>query len=356
MLPEGFRIPMALMEKSYYTLFTALPEGSPSAPKSGDAFEEDMEVLVAQRIGIPRNVALDGELFESFAHHARTVVFGCGKVDDMLKEHMASDILSNDPKAIERGPGAIGSSAHALNDLLRNYRGRELDPASRSELCWRIAAGRDQLAMGRSLQPRFVPLPPEWTGVRIEDSRFGKILNGKGGPVQTLALVMRAIGGVFAGLTFTQLMPYRYVMFKLAREIGFPVFKKLDKNDLVQGYFVGRLDPAGRYGPEVLEFDTTDSIRDHNRKVYKDRQKPCLKEFSWPCVKCTVGHMWSCKSEDVADVDRDNQCRRGTHSRTYVQRTCEKCETDSWFEPDVASTMCLNCQNTAAKKQLSRAR
>lgn len=350
--PEGFRIEIARIENRFWMLKELLPEGlDPKEAPRGDSFEEEWNVQTSLPAdGVPRDVTLDGEVFERFAEHARRIVFKTGRIDDKEKETLAEGPLADQPESIRRSGGVISSAAMALEDLLRDYYGRKLDLKTRVELAWRVAAGFDQIKHGIKLERSLKAVPPDWAILRIEDSKFGRVFNGENGPVQTLQLSFRILNGVFAGLSFTQSIPYRYVMFKLAREIGFPSFTHLDKNDIVLAYFAGLLDPAGKYGPTVTEFFASEPLKTRNRRLFKKRSEPCHAKFNWPCVKCTLGHKYA--GMEIEEDNVQKQCFRATHSNTYIKRVCASCSTDSWFEPDSVSNVCLSCENEKAMKRL----
>lgn len=340
--------------------------------QSGIALAERRFSLLAMRLGNGRlrEKELDEDFLTEMLACTRTATFGRASsdendgsevltevnVDDAEKGVIGSDQLNADPLTL-RTRGLPYVTSVALDTLVRHAYNQTLGQDSRVNLCWRIAAGFTHMRYGKHLKFEFGPGPQEWTSVRVEEVNYGRVFNSERGPSQTLELTLRVMRGQFAGLTFKQLIPYKYVMFKIARDIGFPAFTKLDKNDLVLSGFVGLLDPGAKYGPAIVEFHAGTSLQDRNRRIYKLRNTPCLLGYNWPCVKCTLGH----RSGSINDYDKHeliddgSSCMRATHVNSYVKRPCSRCNGDKWFDPYDTGAICISCQNEEAFTRLKAA-
>jgi hypothetical protein len=226
-----------------------------------------------------------------------------------------------------------------LREILTPYYGKKLDHVTADPLAWRLAAGRDTMAKGEFLLDVFMPCEPYWTGLRIEDCHHA-IPSKEGKPM--IELVLRVYDGVFAGLRFSQKIPYKFVIAKLARDIGMPVYQKVHKNELVQCHFAGLI--GYDRGPRVSEFHTSPGIRTFNSKIRKERAKPCIKGYKWLCHQCTMGYL---RMEDKEDSKLF--CPRGTHSMTFKKQACPQChKEEAWFDPALNSGVCIECKHKTA--------
>ncbi len=334
--PDGFRIEISKLEQRYSWLIDKLNDPL-EQQITADKFKEFSEE--AHRIVFGK-VTYD----ESGSHFEEPVV------DDQMKDDLATE-SQVEPEQIKY-VGLRAKAIDGLNALLRSYHGKLFDHETRSELAWRVAAGYKVLKMGQPLSLSITPSDPEWVGFRIDDVRFGKVFKGQKGPVQTLDLNLRILSGKFSGLRFRQMIPYRYVLFKMARDIGFPAFKKLDKSDLVLAYFSGMLDTQGKYGPAVTEFHASESLKKRNKLLYAERRRPCIKGYDWPCSKCTIGHK-SARSLNSEAKEITGQCSRATHSSTYLLRPCSRCKKDGYFDPSENEfSVCIKCRNSEVQSKL----
>lgn len=228
----------------------------------------------------------------------------------------------------------------ALRNLVASFYGSRLDHNTCTELAWRLAAGRKTLEDGINLAKEFGPCEPYWTGMKIVDCQHSKpSKTGK----HMLVLTFRVFDGVFAGLKFRQSIPYRFVIAKFARDIGFPVFQKVHKNELVQCHFAALLDTNDR-GPRAVEFHTPQSINNYNRALRKERAELCPKGHMWLCHQCSLGYT---KCDDFGE-ESTMHCPRATHSRTFEKKECLRCHRDAMFDPADAASVCVECQGRAA--------
>lgn len=344
--PAGFRIEISKLETRFNFLIEKFP-------------------------GEEKDIVLTGESFKDFSDAAYKFVYGpvtydpeegevCHEpiVDESTKDVVANDGLSGiwltDTGEL-KFEGIPDKALNVLDEVLRAYEGRTLDFEARNEMAWRIAGGFKLLRKGIRLKRSFGPGETDWTLLRIEDVLHGKVFNGQRGPVQTLELWFRVVSGPYSGLRFKQYIPYKFMMYKLAREIGFPAFTKIDKNELVLAYFVGNLNPDGKFGPEVLEFFASQSLKTRNRRLFKNRHEPCVKKekYQWSCFKCTLGHKFGRSFDTESESVIDGRCFRATHSNTYVKRLCSRCKEDGYFEPaDKDSSVCIKCKNNEAYSRL----
>jgi len=301
--------------------------------------DEPVKPFLRGYYGLP----LSGELFDSLVSDFAKLLFS--RTYTEKEDVEANEIHSTTIKIIRKKGRKPDACFTALRILLSKYYGQVLDYKSGSSLAWRIAAGAKLMAKGISTLGEFCPCDSYWTGLRIDEvnhvhpSKEGKPM---------LELVLRIYDGIFAGLRFTQRMPYRFVIAKLARDIGFQIYQKVHKNELVGAHFGGLL-TCDSSGPRIAEFYSSMSINKANRDVRKDRTLPCLKGYRWLCHQCTIGYM---KCDD--NQNSAWWCPRGTHSTTFVKQTCPACLKEAWFDPALNSKICIECKHHTAIETLKR--
>ena len=157
------------------------------------------------------------------------------------------------------------------------------------ELCWRICCGAAFIRSGGRLVKEFRSVAPFWSGVRFDDVWYGR--SSRSGMAQ-YDISFRVLDGQFAGLVFKQLIPCSFVLGRLARNIGFPMFKPLNRGELVQAVFVGMVDAANPRFPRVTEFYASASTKSWNSQLRRARARPCCDTaaYSWLCHECFVGY------------------------------------------------------------------
>lgn len=241
--------------------------------------------------------------------------------------------------------------------LLSEYLGVAAFPATVIEMYWRLAAGYEWLLEEPErrlkfvivtadlfqagdkpedvlIYKRFKPWARHWASVQIEEVAYSNPSKNKS---TMLSLTLRLLGGPFAGLHFTQRVPYNWVMYKMARDIGFPRFKPLHPLELTQAVFAGLIDTVEE--PCVIEFQSTTSSMSFNLRLRNERAKDCLKGYEFECHKCPIGHSMAMAM----------QCVRGTHPSSYYKRVCPDCKKERWFDPRGGSKICVTCTVHALK-------
>jgi ribosomal protein S27E len=231
-----------------------------------------------------------------------------------------------------------GSDSVAFASLLLHYHNRTLTRELSSEIAWRVAGGLQLLSNGRFLEKGFTRYAPTWLPLRIEGCKHSRF-----GNKTSTEVTFRILSGCFAGLTFTQLISYKYLVNKIAKDIGFPAYKKANKNELALCWLVGLVSTDDPTRPRVEEFFASSSVLSHNRDLRKARAKPCIFGYSWLCHECTIGHSVGPANNQYLT------CPRGTHQATFVEKECKKCHNQGWFDPTSSSVICLGCTERVAK-------
>ncbi len=235
-----------------------------------------------------------------------------------------------------------GDKADVLNMALSPYYGKDLTEERAEEIGWRIAASYDLLIDGHALRPTIETVEPHWVPLQVLEVTAGEPLK-TGRPA--LELVYRVLGGVFSGLTFRQRTSKNYVLFQLARDMGFPRFKALHHLQLCKAMLVGLLETKNLDRICISETYTPDSVVRHNRGLRRARED-CPYDYSWPCHECTRGYLGM------------NSCPMGTHPSAYVKRECTNCarsgKVESWFDPKIRSDLCIRCREHELKIAFAR--
>ena len=230
----------------------------------------------------------------------------------------------------------------ALLELLSGYALKTLDAALYKQIAWRLAAGYDGLAENRRLETDFRAIKPYWSTLRVDDIWYGR--PSRDGNAM-LELSMFVYDGAFAGLWMQQRIGYAWVMHKLATDIGFPRFKPVHKNELVQARYVGLLDATGA-AVAVTENATSPAAKAYTAKLRRARANHyCVMPDKQACETCVLGYEF-----DANDVTAS--CPLGTHARTYVRRMCDCCKVVSWFDPSRPQSDCLPCVAAANRRLL----
>lgn len=278
-------------------------------------------------------------------------------LDNTLFHEIREEILNTDlyKKLRHLAIDAVGvhrDNEEALLQFLATYIGRTMSMSVMDELYWRLAAGQPLLSRNIQLATAFKPTEPMWIPLRIEDVRHAPPSRQTGKPM--LEVVFRIYGDIFAGMAFSQKIPYRYAMRKMARDIGLPVFRKVHKNELVQCWMVGLLDTTDPQRPRLVEFASPSTIIYHNKKLRKERHTNCVRDYKWaeacverklsPCVSCPIGY-----SNHPLAIGEVSPCPRATHSMPFVSRDCPRCNRESYFDPALKMPICLACQADEAK-------
>ena len=225
-----------------------------------------------------------------------------------------------------------------FKEMLLWYTGRTITRELISTIYWRLAAGRDWMLKGRFMAHDFPAsgrTTQFWTGLHISSCGYGPLT--KNGKLQ-LTLGFRAMSGPYAGLTFTQHIPYFVVTRKIAKEIGFPVYQKTHYNELVQCVFVGyvSLDLWGdRLTPKVIEYHVSSMASKINRDLRRRRAEECQHAgYTWPCYQCPRGYA------DTAN----RYCYRAVRPFALQLKLCPQCNQQSYFDVAVGSSVCVSCQ------------
>ena len=237
-------------------------------------------------------------------------------------------------------------------ELLSWYYGQKMDLPLLWDLCWRLAAGQEHMKAGQRMAQAFptVEIAEQWVGLHIDSVRYGpptapKQLGPRTVPGKPqLILDFRVLSGCFGGLKVTQNIPYAGVVFHLAKQLGFPVFKKTHYNELVQCVFIGKLGivGGGQKFPRISEFFISDATRTYNAKLRRARAETCYRGYPQACHRCPVGYLGA------------SACMNATRALAVVQQECPVCGKMSVFDPLSQAKACLACEGLLFKRLETR--
>lgn len=237
---------------------------------------------------------------------------------------------------LARGMGLReGQQILAVRNIMAPYYGYELTQLIRQEILWRLGAGWDRIEAGLPLASSFEQrIETYWAGLIIEDISNGSPTKS-GKPCYTLTF--RITDGYFAGLSFSDTIPSKWVRFKFAREIGFARFKPLNISELVGCCVVGGLDLADPLRPRLDDFDAKQyCCISRNQALRSVRRGPCHVGYECACHDCPVGHTM-CQPGQFT-------CYRATHRASYITKLCPRCNLVQEYDPLSSVPVCLLCQ------------
>lgn len=277
------------------------------------------------------------ELLEIFKHE---VSENFGLREYVFRTESDPDEIRDEATEIEEWVSQRFSKIPPFTQLLSWWYGKQFTEMAAFQLCWRVSAGFTWMAENRELQREFVEHPPLWAGLHIDSMHFGT--PSKRTNVPQMSVQLRIMDGPFGGLVIRQLMPYTWIVSKLAKSIGFPMYERQHPFELVQCVFLGRLDLSNPRFPRVDEFDTSSGTLTHNRRIRKLRGEACVNDWRVACHNCHLGYLN--RSDHFV-----GSCYRATHPRTYVDQLCRVCNREARFDLELNRNACLNCLAKAAK-------
>jgi hypothetical protein len=301
--------------------------------------------LFEQTLSFVNADVLEGDLFDRAVNAVLGVLFNHAERRPEGAEDITQEKVSTDHTAEgTRGTSKLWSKrANILEALLAGFQGKTMSPDVLSECAWRCAASLDCVMKFKSMKAAFEPGEPEWVSLRIEDVRWGRpTMAGK----PTFNITFRIFSGPFGGLTFDQRFPYKFWMYVVKRDLGFPAYKHVHKNEFVLGRLAGLLETRGltdtRDKAQISEFYASGGMRTWNSGLRKWRADDCRLGYGWACHECTMGH---------SPATKNLSCLRGTHTNTYHQGTCIRCKDDAaWL--DGAARVCVSCEADANRKMV----
>jgi hypothetical protein len=225
-------------------------------------------------------------------------------------------------------------------ESLRYLSGQQLTDNTSLVAAWRIAGNVQRLRSDVPAPPWATQAEREWTPVefiagkpyRNQYNKLGtlfsfRVMAGSPCPMKIQAFwsdalcraMARRIG--FSAPWYSY--PYRHPM----------EFVRLRCVVLIEPR-LSRVEPQFR---DLLETQPS-SIVTHNRKILKVRKhiQRCPHGWTHSCHKCVVGYQ---------------QCVGGVHRLDYVKRACLVCGQEDYFDDDLATDRCINCQHRFLRKR-----
>lgn len=239
---------------------------------------------------------------------------------------LTSDTLRTLTQVIRKAAKLRPMHDAVIRESLLDFVGKEITTRVGDMLSLKIAGGWQLLSQGHPIQP-YTAANGESVPLEITELRFDRVRNGK---VQ-LELRTVAMAGAAVGAEFRQPIPRKFVVYKLAHDLGWPrAARKPAHSELVRMWFTGTLGRA-RNKIVVATFDCKPHQQQYNKQLREERARSCIRDYPFQCRACPVGY---------------ESCARATHRYTWIQKPCAKCGTaQAWFDPeDVAARVCLKCR------------
>jgi hypothetical protein len=237
---------------------------------------------------------------------------------------------------------ALPASAEytAVYDSLLPYAGAEINTSVISEIAWRLAANMKKLRGGIAVHAWKRQIADEWVPVQVTGTRVYRNKYNKVGAW----LTMRVLAGSCC-MQFIESFWSRKFCHYFAPTIGFTnrrgPYPLLSESELTNMRFLALISAEKSkeklYPEQYMPFS---SGVIWNKKVLKWRTRSkdsgheCPKNYkSVKCYQCEVGYI---------------NCKAAVHRQDFIVKFCEKCKTDTLFNPESPSTICFNCTNRMA--------
>lgn len=224
-------------------------------------------------------------------------------------------------------------SVPAVFETVRSLAGSSLNRRTANEFAWRVAGNVDRLIDGLPIVAWTQQIEDEIMPVRVESVTPTRRRDEFGFVFQC-----RALAGSYCPHTLSQFFSGRTCKI-LSRVVGF-------SNTPWGPHQYGGV---AQHFTNLMFFAHVEAARSHERPVFRNisvssgmlrankalievrcRTKPCPLGFAHPCSNCHMGY---------------NECSYAVHPKTYIEQNCRVCNSVSFFDPDDAGLMCINCQH-----------
>lgn len=230
-------------------------------------------------------------------------------------------------------------SSELLRGTLMEFAGAELNSYIADRIAVKLSGAYDDLKKGRVVGT-FKGLPaPEWVPVEIAELRYGQIKK------QRLFYNMKllVLAGTAVGVEIRQSFPSKFIVPVLSRSLGW-TFNDMrpTHSELVGMWFNAHL-LVEKTQLQIDEFKCSSTQQKHNKKLRKQRESPCVRQYRQQCKSCPIGYA---------------ECDRGTHRYTWIRKACSRCHReDATFDPgEPGETICLACRTKRARAYAIRER
>jgi len=230
--------------------------------------------------------------------------------------------------------------ATLLRNSLLSFRHLPLDYPLLSDICMRISGARrwmSETGMPVTSQPSPPGVLGEHTQVAIVD-HYPDMRGLDDKP--RVWLQFRILRGRTAGIAFRNSLPRKF-LWVLSRELSWTRRRPWngDPGEFCQMWCGGVLLPDKYDWARLDRIAVDGEMREHNDRLRRRRQRPCLRGYKWECSDCPIGY---------------TDCPRGTHPRTWGVRTCkfyagarrlgENRFHLGHFEPGSTGDVCFECR------------
>jgi len=151
---------------------------------------------------------------------------------------------------------------------------------------------------------------------------------------------VRALAGSPCPMVFTQFFS-KGSCSAISRSVGFSapwgIYPYSSALHFVNLLFFAHVEAEkSRQMPSFARVSASSSMIKFNKTLIevRCRAKPCPDGCEHSCEYCWLGY---------------DQCNYATHQNTYVPRYCATCNTEGFFDPADAGTMCVRCRYTAGR-------
>ena len=279
------------------------------------------------------------------ARVANRLLFGRDDVDSGLLARWSGRDVGLNPAAHEEFMRQVRRllGFRVCEEALRNtcifVLGIPIDAGRLIFWCWHVAANRELLKAGREVPPGCSLWGKLWAPVEIVHAKPGQSFKGTAGYI----LTFRVIDGPLCPVHFERWFPNKFLWI-IAKMLGLNTWRdrpgkfKGDSLQLVGMRLAVNLIPRDAHTREPTDSITFERVKgeafhDCNRRLVRERQRPCPAGHYWACHNCSLGR-------DTCPAGQRGSLPRACRPVTLEQRGCLQCKADTWHD---AGT-CMKCR------------
>lgn len=222
-------------------------------------------------------------------------------------------------------------SRNAVFESVRVLAGSILTQKLIAVLAWRFAGNLDRLIAGEAVLPWSRQLHDEIVPVCVE-----RVIPAKRKDKNGFIFSCRALAGTPCSELFPQFFSVNSCR-AISRIVGFSTnswgplqYAGIGMHFVNLMFFAHVEAERSRDKPYFRQVSVTSSMLKHNKELLavRCRTAPCPQGFQHACTNCFIGY---------------NECPFAVHAKTFVEAPCRTCGTTSFFDPENAGVMCVNC-------------
>lgn len=226
----------------------------------------------------------------------------------------------------------------ALRQSMLEFHGHELTGRLGDQLSTKLAGGLSLLKKGKPITGTLGK--PGWYPVVITDMRFGRVVHNK----TRVNMTTMITAGSMSGREILKSVTYKMVIWMLANELAWSMTDMRPLHtELVGMWFMAYVVQKDNGSLDIDEVKCLAQHKRYNKKLRKQRAKPCVRHYNQRCHTCPVGY---------------SECMLGTHRYTWILKPCKACKREyAAFDPEQKNAKaCISCQTKNVRAHWARER